>query len=400
VKTVARKIRTRWQSLGLWTRWTLLTLLVLVVAARAALPYAVKHYVNQQLNKIPEYRGRVAKIDVQLIRGAYKIRGLEIEKATGPVPVPFLSVPEVDLSMQWKELFHGSLVGEVVVNRPQINFVNAPSESEKQTGVGKEGQRTLESLFPFNLNRFQVNNGNIRFRDFHREPKVDIYVTNLFATATNLTNSREVNDKLPAGLVARGKTIGGGEFELLLRLNPLKKDPTFELTAGITNMDLTALNSFMRAYGKFDVQSGQFQVYTEIAAADGRFEGYVKPFFQNLDIFDWDKERKKGILQKFWQAIVAGVGGLFKNQPQDQLATRIPLSGNFEQTDINLWATIGGILRNAFVRALLPNVERSVDVEDVESNSDSRLSETSSRRTKESGKTTDDTDSKPSKSDK
>ncbi len=388
---MAQKIRTRWQKLGLWTRWILITLVLLLVTARAVMPYAVKRYVNQQLNKIPEYRGSVAGIDIQLIRGAYKIRGLEIQKATGPVPVPFISAPEIDLSVQWKELFHGSLVGEIVVNRPQINFVNAPSESEQQTGVGKEGQRTLESLFPFNLNRFQVNNGDVRFRDFHREPKVDIYVTNLFATATNLTNARDVNDRLPAGLVARGKTIGGGELELVLRMNPLEANPTFELAAGITNMDLTALNSFMRAYGKFDVQSGQFQVYTEVAAADGRFEGYVKPFFQNLDIFDWDKERKKGILQKFWQAIVAGVGGLFKNQPTDQLATRIPISGNFEQTDVNLWATIGGILKNAFIRALLPDVERSVDVEDVERKAaGERLSETSANREKDAKKPKDD----------
>lgn len=352
--------------MAVWLRWTIIAIIVLVIAGRIALPHIVKRYVNQQLNNIPDYRGSVADIDIQLIRGAYKIKGLKLEKTTGHVPVPFIDIPEMDLSVQWKELFHGSVVGEIVVQNPQLNFVNAPSEDQQQVGVGEEGKRSLESLFPFNLNRFQVNNGNIRFRDFHREPKVDIYVTNLFATATNLTNSREVNDRLPAGVVARGTTIGEGELELLLRLNPLEEQPTFELVAGITNMNLVALNDFMRAYGKFDVNSGKFQVFTEVAAADGRYEGYVKPFFENLDIFDWDKERKKNLLQKFWQAIVAGVGAAFKNQPEDQLATRIPIEGNFEKTDIDLLATIGGILRNAFVSALLPKVDREIDVEEVE----------------------------------
>jgi len=363
-------VKSRWHSIAVWLRWTIVSLVVLIVAARLALPHVVKRYVNQQLNTIPEYRGSVADIDMQLIRGAYKIKGLKLEKVEGQVPVPFLSIPEVDLSVQWKELFHGSLVGEVELHRPQLNFVNGPSETEQQTGVGEEGKRSLESLFPFNLNRFQVNNGDIRFRDFHREPKVDIYITNLYATATNLTNSREVKDRLPAGVVARGKTIGDGEFDLVLRLNPLEKQPTFELAAGVTNVNLVALNDFMRAYGKFDVQSGTFQLFTEVAAADGRYEGYVKPFFQDLDIFDWDKERKKNVLQKFWQAIVAGVGALFKNQPENQLATRIPLQGNFEKTDIDVWATIGGILRNAFVRALLPKVDETIGVEEVESRTD------------------------------
>jgi len=371
VKKVGRKLRTRWQALSHWTQLILLILIVTVIAGRLALPYAVKRYVNFQLNRIPEYRGHVSRIHIQLIRGAYKIVGLKIEKSTGTVPVPFIDIPVMDLSIQWKELFHGSLVGEVEVTRPQVNFVNAPSEEESQTGMEKGWKETLESLFPFNLNRFQVNAGDLRFRDFNRTPRVDIYITNLFATATNLTNSRDVRDKLPAGLIARGKTIGGGDLDLSLRMNPLADAPTFTVAAGVSNVNLVALNDFMRAYGNFDVQSGTFQVYSEIAAADGRFEGYVKPFFQNLDIFDWDKERKKSILDKFWEAIVAGIGALFKNQPRDQLATRIPLSGTFEKTDVDLWATIGGVLRNAFVRALLPKVDRSVQLEDIEKQSNS-----------------------------
>jgi hypothetical protein len=57
---------------------------------------------------------------------------------------------------------------------------------------------------------------------------------------------------------------------------------------------------------------------------------------------------------------LASVAIVFKNQPHDRLATKIPISGNFEKTDVDLWTSIGGVLRNAFVRALLPNVDRSV----------------------------------------
>lgn len=372
MKNLGRKVRTKWKALSHWTRIILLTLVVAIITARLALPYAVKRYVNHQLNKIPEYRGEVSRIHIELIRGAYKIEGLKIQKASGPVPVPFIDIPVMDLSVQWKELFHGSLVGEIEVTRPQVNFVNGKTEEEKQTGIKKGWKETLESLFPFNVNRFQVNNGDIRFRDFSRTPKVDIYITNLFAIATNLSNSREQTDRLPAGLLASGRTIGGGDMNLNLRMNPLEDDPTFTLAAGISNVNLVALNDFMRAYGKFDVQSGTFQVYTEVAAADGKFEGYVKPFFEHLDIFDWDKERKKSILEKFWQAIVAGVGGIFKNQPHDRLATRIPISGTFVQADADIWAAVGGLLRNAFVSALLPKVDRSVHLEDAQSRADSK----------------------------
>jgi hypothetical protein len=365
---VGQKICSRWRRLARWTQWTVLTLIVLGVAIRLSLPFVVRHYVNRQLNKIPDYHGHVEKVRMHLYRGAYSIINVEVVKTNGSVAVPFMAMPEMDLSIDWKELFHGSVVGTVTAVQPLVNFVNGPTQTNSQLEVHKDWQQVLSSLLPFNINRFQVEDGDIRFRDPYREPKVDIYVTNLFAIATNLSNSRDLTDRLPAGLIAQGKTIGHGDLNLELHINPMAKNPTFNLQAAVSNMDLTALNDFMRAYGNFDVAQGIFQLYCEVAAADGRFEGYVKPFFQNLQVFDWQKERKKNILKIFWEAIVAGAANVLKNQPHDQLATKIPISGTFEKTNVDIWATIGGILRNAFIRALVPRIDRSIRLEDVEQN--------------------------------
>src|ERR1043165_7220738 len=343
MRKVTDKIKSRWRRFSRITQITLLVLVVLVVALRLGLPYIVKSYVNHQLNKSPEYRGHVERGSIALFRGAYTIKDLKLEKYNGKVPVPFIVIPTMDLSVQWKELFHGSVVGAVERKGAQGSFVNGPTKEQQQTGANaKDLKQILESLFPFRINRFIVDNGDLRFRDFNRNPQVDIYITNLFAVATNLTNARDVKGQLPAGLIAGGTTIGGGKLALEIHMNPLADKPTFKLSAGITNMDLTALNNFMQAYGKFDVQSGTFEVYTEIAGADGHFDGYVKPFFENLDVFDWDKERKKNILEQFWQAIVAGVAQILKNQPHNRLATKVPISGDFEKTDIDLWTTVGG----------------------------------------------------------
>lgn len=367
-KAVRERIRTRWQSLARWTQIAILTMVVLAVAIRLALPYAVRYYVNRQLSHIPDYRGHVEKVRLHLYRGAYTVENLEVVKTNGSVPVPFVSMPDMELSVDWHELFHGAVVGRVTANQPQVNFVNGPTPTNSQLEVHQDWKQTLESLFPFNLNRFEINNGDIRYRDYHQNPKVDLYVTNLFATATNLTNSRNLTERLPAGLIAHGNTIGQGYLWMQLHLAPLAKTPTFKLQAAISNMDLVALNNFMRAYGNFDVAGGTFQLYTEIVAADGKFEGYLKPFFLNLHIFDWQKERKKDILNIFWEAIVAGTATIFKNHPHDQLATKIPISGTFNQKSVDLWATIGGVLRNAFIRALVPKIDRSVRMQDVEQN--------------------------------
>src|SRR5215207_2668766 len=110
----------RWQRLSRALRWTIIGLVVFLILLRLALPYLVKSYVNKQLNKMPEYSGNVSGIDIDLWRGAYVIRNLAISKTSGTVPVPFFSTPRMDLSIEWKELFHGSMVGEIFLDHPEL----------------------------------------------------------------------------------------------------------------------------------------------------------------------------------------------------------------------------------------------------------------------------------------
>ncbi len=348
------------------TAWTLLTLLVLAVAIRLAMPSAIKYYVNRQLNKGPEYGGGIGDVDVHLYRGAYQIHNIKINKKTGEVPVPLFAARTMDLSMEWRELFHGAIVGEVEMVQPQVNFVAGPTEEQSQTGKGRSWDQTLESLFPFKLNRFEIRQGEIHFQNFHSTPRVDIRVEDLYAMATNLSNSRDKNDKLPAGVIARGKTPDGGDLDLALKINPFAKLPTFEVNAQVTNVDLTTLNDFLRAYGKFDVERGRMALFASEASVEGQYEGYVKVFFDDLDVFAWEKERKKNILQVFWQAIVGATTTLFKNHPKDQLATKIPISGSITNTDVGVWTAVGNLLQHAFIRALVPKLDKSTKVEEVE----------------------------------
>ena len=84
-----------------------------------------------------------------------------------------------------------------------------------------------------------------------------------------------------------------------------------------------------------------------------------------LDVFAWEKERKKNALAVFWSAIVGGLSTVFRNHPSDRLATKIPISGSFESSNVDLWTTVGTLLRNAFVRALVPKLDAPVRVEEI-----------------------------------
>ncbi len=354
-----------WLQVSLFTKWVLVTV-VFIVGIRIALPYIVKAYANHELNRAHDYSGKIGSINMALWRGGYRIHQIQILKKSGNVRSPLFSAPEVDLSIEWRELFHGSIVGEIVLRQPKLNFVSGPAPDQKQTGAGERWDKIIESLFPFKLNRIEILNGEIHFQNPSGKPPVDIYLSQLSATATNLTNSRNLKEKLPSGLIANGFTVGGGRLDFQLQMDPLQPAPTYEMTCGLTNVDLVSLNDFLRAYGKFDVAHGTFALYTSVAADNGSYEGYFKVFFKNLDVFQWEKERKKNVLAIFWQSIVGGVATVFENHVKDQLATKVPISGSYTNSSIGIWTATGTLLQNAFIHALVPKLDEHVTVEHVE----------------------------------
>jgi hypothetical protein len=338
-------------------RIVLVTLALLLVCLRLAMPFALKAYVQQRLNSLPEHSGRVGAIQINLFRGAYQIVDLHIFKTISEVPVPLLSVEKMDLSIEWEQLIRGAIVGEVAMSRPVVNIVTGPTEEQTQTGADDGWKKTLESLFPFTINRFEINDGLIRYADPHRDPPVDVYMTNFFAVATNLTNVEDKKGELHSGLVARGITTGGGRLRFQLLMNPLAKLPTFQLAASLTGVDLTALNDFLQSFAKVDAHSGRFWFFLRVGASDGRYRGFAKPFFLDVDMLEWEDVEDGNLLETFWEALVAGVMKLFTNQSKDQIATRIPIQGEVEDgARIDLASTIAGIIRNAFIQALEPGL--------------------------------------------
>ena len=340
-------------------------IILLLIAIRIALPSIIKDYVNVRIDELEGYSGSVDDVDLNLWRGAYEIEDVLLYKIDGSRKVPFFSTNKIDVSVEWSALFDGSFVGEIVLDSVNVNFVKKGKKSNVEMADTSDWKRTVRDLFPLKINRFAVNNGEVHYRDFNSDPKVNIYLQKLKMSAENLTNSKDLSDSLISSVTASGLALGSGKFDFSAKLDPFAGKPTFDLNAEIKDVDLTKLNDFIKAYGKFDVEKGTFGLYGEFAAANGKFEGYLKPLFENLKVIDLNKDSKQP-LQLIWEGIVSGISELFENQPKDRLATQIPFSGAFDDPDIDIWKAIGKVLQNAFLKALIPGIEGSVNMEDVE----------------------------------
>jgi hypothetical protein len=146
------------------------------------------------------------------------------------------------------------------------------------------------------------------------------------------------------------------KFEYKMTLDPFAYRPTFHMGMRLLGLDVTKINDLAMSYGKFDFERGWFDLVVEADAKEGLLSGYAKPLFRNLKIFSLSEDIKdENVLELFWQALVGGLTNLLKNRPRDQFGTLIPFSGDLSQaTTADILATIGNILRNAFVRAYLP----------------------------------------------
>ena len=359
-KTITRKRKIVYIVLG--------SLLIILIGLRIALPYILLNYVNRQLTMIDGYTGHVNDIDVALYRGAYTIKQIKLDKTGGKVPVPFFAADIIDLSVQWKALLKGRIVAEIEVERPILNFVSGPSKATSQTDIDNDWTKVVDNLLPIKLNRFQINNGKIHYRDFHSSPKVNIEAGEVQILAENLTNAGQIKNTLPSTVKASA-TVYNGTVNLDMKINPLTAIPTFDLNARLSPVKITAMNDFLQAYGNFDAETGTISMYCEAAAKDKKITGYVKPIIKDLKVANW-KEDKKNLGKKVWESIVDAVGWVLTNKRKDQIATTAEFTGNIDTPDVNTWVIIGQLLRNAFIQALYPALENSINLHSVDKKED------------------------------
>jgi len=350
---------------GLWTfsRRSLIAIIVLLlvlIAGRIALPFVLKSAINGRLNQIPGYAGQVAKVHVAVWRGAYDLRDVEIVKRQGSKTVPLFAAKAVDFSVAWRELFHGKFVGDITVEEGRVNFVRTATPETSQLEVDKRWQDAIEAIFPIEITHLTIIDGRVRYIDRTSNPVVDESVENIQGVATGLRNHPKKNaGEFPAHMRLTGTSTGGGRLSASADAEPLADHPHFEMRLKLEKVSLPALNPFLRSFAGVDVSAGTLKFYMEIAARDGRFEGYAKPFFTGVKFTNLT-EGSKPVTQRVWQALASGLVELLKNKPENELSTRIPFSGEFGRTDVGIWATITSMLHNGFINALVPSLEHNV----------------------------------------
>ena len=180
----------------------------------------------------------------------------------------------------------------------------------------------------------------------------------------NLTNVEGSENEAFASIAVDARLMGKAPFQLTGSIDPTQEVPTFDVDFSLEGAELVDINPWLREFVKADANAGVFSLYSELAAANGRFEGYLKPIMANPEFVEPGEDKGKPF-KKAWEALVGFAAKVFENRAKDQVATQVPLSGEFEDPKAGLLPAFVNLLRNAFVGAFAHSLEGTVSLRDV-----------------------------------
>jgi hypothetical protein len=261
---------------------------------------------------------------------------------------------EVEISPKFKSV----KLWTATVDGIHVDYIQTSATADAPKTAAKETLKAVdESQDPglqFRVDRLDIVKSNVGFVNKTANPSYRVFINDTNASLTNLSS-------LPTGETAvaevQGKFMNSGPASLSFRLLPTRPGPDFDMAVQIDEADLRTMNDLLRAHGKFDVVAGRFSFYTELHAKNRQISGYVKPLFQDMEVYDPSQDRDKSVLRKTYEAVVGKVSKMLQNRPRDEVATKVDISGRLDKPNASIIDTVVGLVQNAFFKAILPGFD-------------------------------------------
>ena len=287
------------------------------------------------------------------VKGSYKIDNMELGRlkpvlqrfgiflASGV----FNADGEVEFSPDSREL----LVRNLTVSQLKVDYIMDKSDQSPEKEE-KNGKETMPLHYFVDTLEIEGEAGLVNKTV---SPDYRLYITNFNLRITNLSDRFR---KGGADVDLNGLFMGNGDTIMTGTFRETDTRPDFTLMTKIVGTNLTSLNPLFRAYAGLDVAAGSMTIYSDIKVANGRIDGFVKPFFTDVDIYSEHQEKRQDLLQQMYEGFVDVLADILENEPRE-MATKVNLSGPLDKPDASTLEVLLYLIENAFFEALLPNFE-------------------------------------------
>jgi len=250
---------------------------------------------------------------------------------------------------------------EITVDGADADYVStkanaAESERIRQQTIQAAKDVSNDPEVQLRAERVHMTKSIVGMVDKTGDPPYRVFLTDVDLNVKNFSNQK----KEGAGTVdIKGNFMGDGPSTLHADFHPETKSPNFDLTVQIDDTPLRSMNDLLRAKANVDVTDGVFAFYSELGVRNNQVDGYVKPLFRDVKVYDPQQDRDKPILNQIYQGVVGGVAKLLENPKTQDVATKSSVKGPIESPNTSTWQILTRLVENAFFKAILPGLEQS-----------------------------------------
>jgi hypothetical protein len=348
-------------------------LLALTLLIRVIVDPIVTHYTRKGLSQAEGIEVEFQKLHVAIVPPSYEIRHFKLWEAGQSKRDPLFYVDTARVGLNWRELLHRRLSASVTLERPKLTMVervspetpekSAPakeaSSPSKERSPGISGpQQALEHVIPMRVDRIDVVDGEVLFRDHMKDATVELWLNRIDATLKNLSTRRALAEGHAARLALSGRLGRSGSLALKLSADPFTSPLRFDGEFSLRGWKATELYQLLKAEAALEPTEGTVDLYVKFKARHGAISGTVKPVLKDLRVKA--ASQAVGDRAKAWVADkglqLSGAG-----DEKHALGAEIPIQGHLDPNE-KLWPAIFGVVRNAFAEGI------KVGVTDARSN--------------------------------
>jgi hypothetical protein len=329
-------------------------LVAIVVAIRMLIDPIATHYTRKGLNDAKGISGDFQRVHVTVFPPGYEIWRIKlIEEPGGSERHPLFYAERVGVSVDWRALLRGRLAARARLDEPKITIskrADAPKDKQPKPAALPDVDAALRKVIPARVQRIEVRDGEVLYRDLTAPRHPQIWLHALELSAENLATREELAGGRPATVNASAKLGKSGDVTLFVSANPFAKSLEFAGKASLEGWKAAELFDLIQPATKLQTPEGTLDVFVEFRAKGGEITGGVKPVLKNVRVRATEDDL--GNRLKAW---VADKGlRLFSDRVPDRnaVATVVPIKGKLTDPDIQLWPTILGVIRNAFVEGI------------------------------------------------
>ena len=321
-------------------------LLALIIITRVLLDPIASHFTHQKLNASEAVSGDFESVHVTLLPPSYGIRRLKIIEAQGgDWRHPLFYVEHARVTLDWRRLLHGELAARLRLDGPKM-IMTATGGKQKTPDMGA----ALDKMAPARVDRVEVREGEFLYRDVTAPHHPEFWLHDIELAAENLTTRKRLAGGRPATVSARATLGRSGTVTFFASADLFAAKPAFAGQLALRGWRVAELYDLEEPAMKLQTPEGTLDLFAEFKARDGAISGGIKPVLRNVEV----RPTEDGFGNKLKAWLVDKALHLFSDRVpgRNAAATVIPIQGRLDQPDVQIWPTILGVVRNAFVEGI------------------------------------------------